>query len=246
MPSRRWSVEFYEPTFHDRREVGKRYPGNDANVGYSFEELLFAHCLVSVDGKPFNEQAVVDPIQKIQFFSYDDVQFAIGVFLSMFTLDRDQAAAARRYGSELKLNRSGSFPVPKEMLPSQSAGFTFREPSFADRQNASRRYPRETNPGYTLEELLFASMIDSINGEPVARSAQPVELLDDFAMVDVQFGLAVFLQIATIDPDEASSVIRDLGKRLKGGSTNGTSPTSKSRMKSAPSATTASAAAANT
>ena len=203
MPSRRWSVEFYEPTFHDRREVGKRYPGNDANVGYSFEELLFAHCLVSVDGKPFNEQAVVDPIQKIQFFSYDDVQFAIGVFLSMFTLDRDQAAAARRY-------------------------------------------PRETNPGYTLEELLFASMIDSINGEPVARSAQPVELLDAFAMVDVQFGLAVFLQIATIDPDEASSVIRDLGKRLKGGSTNGTSPTSKSRMKSAPSATTASAAAANT
>ena len=76
---------------------------------------------------------------------------------------------------------------------------TFQPLSYRDRRHIIVIYDK--NSGYTLEELLAASSIISVDGTPVETNMgiPPITYLDDFTMQDAQYFVEFWANINLLD-----------------------------------------------
>jgi len=218
MPTGLVSCDFRRPTFRDRREASAKYPGQAANPGYTLEQLFFAYCLEKINDNPLPPNPN-DYISRLEGFPLEDAQFAIEVFLEMFTLNQEMASAAKDYGLELKKQLASSYLIPSHKLPGGGPSVAFRAPLLQDSISANRAVPREET-SYTAEELLLARCIEEIDGKMIDNKGG-IEILDNFWHEDVQFLLGVFYSMFTLDRPKRETA-RSWAKRLRGESSDST------------------------
>lgn len=109
-----------------------------------------------------------------------------------------------------------TFTIPQDRLPSNAFSVTFKEPTFGDRREVSRRYPAKDNPGFSLDELLFANSITAINGQDLSKGApmDPLRLIQEMPQADEQFALMTFLSMFTLDEEQMQEA-QQLGEQFK-------------------------------
>lgn len=107
------------------------------------------------------------------------------------------------------------FTISAEEMPTKTASVSFREPSFFDRREASRRYPTASRVGYAVEELLAAMCLTAFNDNPLPESPRdPIEFLKEMGHVDGQYFMATFLAMFTLDEDMAKQA-KEVGLKMK-------------------------------
>ena len=107
------------------------------------------------------------------------------------------------------------FTIPAEEMPTKTASVSFREPTFFDRREASRRYPTATRVGYAAEELLAAMCLTAFNGVPLPESPRdPIEYLKEMGHIDGQYFMSTFLALFTLDEDMAKQA-KEVGLKMK-------------------------------
>lgn len=93
-------------------------------------------------------------------------------------------------------------------------------PNFNDRQNAviQFRAVRE-QAGYSLEELIAANAITSINGIPITRNfmtqQNPLAMMNNWSIKDVNFFMEVFMSAFFMD-EQLRARAADEAKKLMG------------------------------
>lgn len=203
-------ISFKEPTFADRRSASKHYP---RRAPFSLEELLAANCLEGINGKVPTAIAA-EPVGVLKELPNVDEQFYLATFLSMFTLDEDLSERAKSLGEGLRGNPAHSFSVSREDMPRSSVSFSYIVPSAGDRMHVEQRYPgADSNCGYSMEEMLFAFCLNSVNGEVLPDTRDVITRIDDWLHLDAQYALSVFLASITINAEESKSA-KALGKKL--------------------------------
>lgn len=214
-PSGRYDVEMREPLFRDRVLARRRHPGEDSRCGYTVQDLLCAMCLVSVNGQKVPE-GPFPVIDRLKGVPVADLQFLMSVFLSAFTVDEELAERAKELGEQFRRSAATTYVIPAEQMPSGKFSVTFTEAVMEDVMRLERAYPGENACGYAFEELVFADSIVAIDGEPVKKPRDPVELIMDWPHLDAQFAYAVFLKVCYIDAQRGREGER-LGKSLRSG-----------------------------
>jgi hypothetical protein len=228
IPSKSFSVSFREPLFEDRI-AALRAAGTDEKNG-TVQELLLSLCLTAINGNPLN---VVprDPMGYYRDMQHLDAQFLLGVFTSMFYLQKEMGDQARQTGMQFKLAISQSYTIPAADTPSGSHSITFRNPTLGDRIRLEKVYPgNNSDCGYYLDELLFAGSLAAVDGAPVQTTRDLISTISKWRFLDVQYALTVFINTVTLDDTDAKNVV-DLGKSLWA-SVKDSRPTSKSSSKS--------------
>lgn len=215
-PSKAYEVELREPLFRDRVLARRRHPGEDSRCGYTVQDLLCAMCLVSVNGQPIPD-GPFPIIDRLKGIPLADAQFLITVFLSAFTVDEELAAKAKDMADKFRQSACVNFTISEADMPSGKFSVTFTNPVMEDTMRLERIYPGEqSNCGYSFEELVFADSIVAVNGEPVKKPRDPVDVIMDWPHIDAQFACAVFLKVAYIDQQKGREAER-LGKLLRSG-----------------------------
>jgi len=224
LPSKAYELTFRRPLYKDRREAMRRIMpmGQNANsrdiydaLGYGFEELLIAMCLEKVDGQAPQQQFIKDPIDKIKVFPTADIQYLVSLFYEAFTLNPDtDAQDIRNIALELKKTQDNYFSVPASVLPSGSdLTVNFGAPNQASHVDAYRLWKPEL--GCDQSELIFASCLTHINRNPVGYNRlNPLEILDTWEWIDVQFVLGVFVSMFYLET-ETREEAKSLGKQLR-------------------------------
>lgn len=117
------------------------------------------------------------------------------------------------------------YTIVKHDLPSNLYSVTFKEAYFKDRRSATRQYPT-SKVGYSLEELLLANMIISINFERIDENADnirnPINKLAIFPSSDTSYILSTFLSISTLSAEMSGLIKSNTEKVLQSSSFNGT------------------------
>lgn len=214
MPTGLLSCEFRRPTYLDRREAAGKFPGARTNPGYTLEQLFFAYCLEKIQGNELPKNPM-DYLSRLEGWPLEDTQFAIDVFLEMFTLTKEGGTAAKDYGLRLKKTLSSSYTIPSVDLPGKGPSVTFKAPLLQDAVSSNRSLPTE-EVAFTSEELLLANCITHIDNKPVDRKGDPIEVLDQIWHEDVQFLLGVFFSMFTLDRPKREAA-RSLAKSLREG-----------------------------
>lgn len=105
MPTQSFSVTFKEPVGHDRFEIEKLYPGaSDKNCGYSSEEMLFARQVIGINGQTPNRQGK-ETVSILNEWSHIDVQYAVAVFTSIFSMTEEKSDESRVLGKSFLQKR---------------------------------------------------------------------------------------------------------------------------------------------
>lgn len=217
LPSKAFSVGLVEPLFEERKLASKRMPapGSGQKVGYTTTQLMVAMCLKEINGEKFAVDPR-DPVAILRGMPSDDAQFIVATFISAFVVDDNLAEEIKEFSTSLKDGKATlSYTIPKDKLPNKTASITFRRPRTDDQIKMERKYPgAETNPGYTMEELLFANCIEAIDGVEPEKPKDLVSLFDNWPLIDQQYAQMVFNNIAYIDKDDYDKA-EDLGKNLR-------------------------------
>ena len=213
MPSGSVSISFREPLFSDRLEASRRYP-TSARVGYSLEELLLSMCLVGINGNDL-PSTPRDPIQYLRELPHVDGQYLLTTFLGMFTLDEEMSKATRELGMKMKTSPQAVHTVPEGTLPVSGTAFSFQTPVLGTRMNLERTYPgADSNCGYSIEEMLFAYCLSSIDGKPLEASKDYISRIADWTNLDAQYALGIFINAVAINQVDDGNA-RMLGKSLR-------------------------------
>lgn len=219
LPSKLYSITFREPNYGDYRQARKRYPVEryagdpSAKVSYSLEELLFAMCMEKIDGQDLLANPR-DISERLAPFPIPDRQFLLTLFLELFFISRDHAQSARDLAEKLSTQPVFTFDIGKHELPTGKVGFGFRAPNTGTQMEVDRRYQGPSQNGCSLEEMLFAYCLQSINGDKIELPKDTISILDDWDIVDVQWASTLFINMFTID-DEQSQEAKKLAKSLK-------------------------------
>jgi hypothetical protein len=210
MPTQGYSLTIKEPLFADRREASKRVPV-DKNIGYSVDQLLLSMCIYGVNGKAI-PPAPRDPIYKLKDLPTDDGQFVLQYFLGAFSIDEDLADEIKAFCDSLKGSTNSHYTIPSHVFPSGERSITFKTITSGEQFDQDRVYPGEDSGcGYSLEELLFASAIVEVDNKAVDKQKIAIDLLNEWPLLDVSVGLAIFLNICYIDKEQKKKA-RELGK----------------------------------
>ena len=243
-PSGQYEVTLKAPTFKDRVLARKKHPGEDSRCGYTVQDLLCAMCLHSVNGREV-PQGPFEVIDRLKQIPLADSQFLLTVFLSTFTVDEELAAKAKELADKFRSQGTQQCTIPAVDMPTGGFSVTFVEPVMEDSMRLERLYPGEnSNCGYSFEEMVFADSIIAVDGNPVRKTNDPIQLIMDWNHLDAQFACAVFLKVAYIDQQRGREGER-LGKSLRSGlykvdATKGsgvTAQTSSVRVSSKPAST---------
>jgi len=213
-PSGQYEVVLRSPSFKDRLLARKKHPGEDSKCGYTVQDLLCAMCLVSVNGREI-PQGPFEVIDRLKQIPLADSQFLLTVFLSAFTVDEELATKAKNLADKFRQDAMQQCTIPATEMPTGEFSVTFTEPVMEDTMRLERLFPGE-NCGYSFEEMVFADSIVAVNGEPVKRTNDPIQLIAEWSHLDAQFACAVFLKVAYIDQTKGREGER-LGKSLRTG-----------------------------
>lgn len=135
-------------------------------------------------------------------------------------------AFAEQYDKELSEELGVPvYTIVKYDLPSTLCSVTFKEALFADRKEATRMYPT-SKVGYSLEELLLANMILSVNFTRIDKEPDnirnPIHKLAVFPSSDTSYILSTFLSVVTLSPEMSAKIKSNSEKILQNSSFNGT------------------------
>lgn len=214
MPTGLFSVDIAEPTFKERVEATKRVPEN-SNMGYSMPQLMLSMCLKKVANKKVTFQNK-DPIANIRPMGTRDQQFIVSVFTGAFFLDEELVEDVKSLANELRgLDKQEFYTIPSSRIPSGTVSVSFKTPSTGNQIDLDRRYPGNNQQvGYSFEEFYFANLITHINGEEVDKKVSPIDMLQTWSNLDVEYAVAVFLQMNFIDK-EVRDKATELGKKWR-------------------------------
>lgn len=232
IPSGKFSVGFAVPSYEDYNRARRNYPyTGQQNAPYSVEELLFAQQLREANGQIL-PPAPHDLSERLKGFLIEDLQFLTLAFIEGFLIDNEAARLARTLAEQLKSSPALSKTINANQLPQKSHSITFHTPNKGTNMEVERRYQGASVNGCTLEEMMTAFCIATLDGEEIKPSKDVISLFYDWPIVDVQFVVLVFVNLFTMD-DTGANKARELGKRfrLQGGESvsdtggNGTTPT---------------------
>lgn len=218
IPSKAYSLTITKPLFKDYRKARMTMPSGSnqqGGPGYTTEELLFALSMHSVNGQPFETPR--DIIQRIEPLSIKDRQFLVLAFFEAFFLDPADAKSARSEAS-MAANRppESVYSVDKSLFPSGSKTITLNRPNTGVQYAADRKFQSVEANGCTLEEMLLAMCLASVNGQSVTPVADVISILDEWEIADVEFAKIYFINLFTLD-DSGSENAKAVGKLMKSG-----------------------------
>ena len=212
IPSGLYQVVLQEPTFEDRKNIGKRMPGD--KVGYTLEEAMTANSILSIDGRPI-AKSPKDPIYNLSLFQNVDAQFLVEVFLETYFPNEEDQIRAKNLSAEQRktLDSTGVFNIPKEYMPSGKFGMSFRRAKLQDKIEAKRLYNIDPSNGYNSEDLMFALQLEHIEGQTLPKE-RTVDIFNEFSLLDYSFAFLVFMNACFLgrEAQEQASV---LGKRKR-------------------------------
>lgn len=99
--------------------------------------------------------------------------------------------------------------IAKEELPNKAFSPMIKVPTFGTWRDARKRYPypannSNQNPGYTPEELLFATCFVGINDRKFDNNSRDcIERLSNLSIEDKQYLMVAFLEAFFVGPEEA-------------------------------------------
>jgi hypothetical protein len=104
---------------------------------------------------------------------------------------------------------STTFTLTPDMLATGNIGVEMRAPNYADLRNARRLFPfekaeRGDRIGYVPDDLMLASLLVSVNGEPVTHCNDLIERLDLFPLSDRQAISALLVETFYLDKPQAN------------------------------------------
>lgn len=200
-------VNLEAPTYKDYVLARKLYPEETREMpqgpGYTFEEFLCALSIRDTQGKEPDSNSK-DAMDRLSTISLSDKQFIIRSFISGFMLTQEMQDEAESFGDSLiEVDpNSISFTITKNQLPwhelGRSKDITFNRPNTNVQVTSLRNYTSPKVNGCMFEEVLLATCISQINGEPVKHTDNYIEVLYDLELLDVQYLSALFIKMFTL------------------------------------------------
>jgi hypothetical protein len=217
MPTGQVSVSLKSPLYRDHRNARMHYPmpqsQNERQPSYALEELLLASMLEGINGKQPWKQSRADTIDRLNNLDIEDRQFLVTFFIEAFYISNEEIKKARRKADEIKMDYKQSYTIPAEETPGQEHSVTFRRPNSGVQMTVDKRWQGQSVNGCTLEEMLFAHCLETVDGEPVEQPKDVVSLLDDWTIADVQFLSLVFVNSFSMDDSTEGEKARKLAKQ---------------------------------
>jgi hypothetical protein len=218
MPSGSFSVTLKRPKYGDWREAKKLYPvpnpqaPQNERPPYSPEELLLYTCLVGENDRPYDFEPK-DITDRVANWDIEDKQFLTLAFINGIFMNDEEAKVAKLLGSSFRLKKLvNQYTITKDKLPSGLGDITFNKPNSNSQFAAERRFQGQHINGCTLEEMVFAASLESINGTSVERPKDLIARLDDMEIADVQFCSVVLVNTVLLD-DSGTESAKELGKQ---------------------------------
>lgn len=214
-----YSVNIYKPSYKDYSTALKLYPGetreNPQGPGYTLEEFLCSLCIRDGAGNEIQGNPK-DAIERFSSVDLKDKQYIMRTFISAFFMSQDDqdesdALAEMLYSAD---PNGLTFSITKEMLPLGSADFTFYRPSSSVQISVTKDYTSTKVNGCAWEEMLFASCLSYVNGEPVSHAANVMNRVYDVELLDVLYATAVFISMFSIGINERKDASH-LGKEWR-------------------------------
>jgi hypothetical protein len=217
LPSGSYSITLRAPLFKDYRLAKKRYPQPDqqrgqANVPYSFEELMLAMCIEAINGVPL-DTIPKDMAERLEPFPIADRQYLMLLFIEMFFVSVDQAQSARDEAEEARKQVKLDYRIDESKIPSGNASIGFKSPNTRVQFEVDRMYKGVQRSGLSLEETLLSYCTTDLDGKPKAENSLET-LFDEWEIADVQFVTGLFVNLFTIN-DENSEKARKQARELK-------------------------------
>ena len=104
-PNQLLNVSFRAPTTGDQIDLDRRYPGNNQQMGYTFEEFFFANLITHVNGEEVNKKE--NAIDRMMNWTNLDVEYCVACFLQMNFIDKEIREKATSLGKKWR-NRERS------------------------------------------------------------------------------------------------------------------------------------------
>lgn len=98
MPTESLSVTFRVPTTGDQIDLDRRYPGNNQQVGYTFEEFFFSNLLTHINGEELNKKQ--DGLSQMFEWKNIDAEYCVAAFLQMNFIDKEMREKANELGKK--------------------------------------------------------------------------------------------------------------------------------------------------
>lgn len=205
-----------EPTFVDRIDAYAATRKGKNKSGYTLEQVLVGLCLQNINGNPVGDpRRPRDPIAILGDLEVGDVQVLEAVLLNAFTLREEDGDLTRKISKDLRAKVGlRDYDVPSKLMPSGNLSFSFHKPTVGQHAYIKRTFNDDIPVGYTEEEYAFACCITKINGAPVVRPDDSIDLIKDWSLLDMMFGFAIWQQCVNLDNkkyDQAS----ELGKQFR-------------------------------
>lgn len=221
-PTGQVSLAFNRPYYKDLRTSRRHYPTpqnqNDQGPPYSPDELLIAQKLDNINGnRPWEKPtSKMDTVDRIASLDIADRQFLTAFFVEALYASQEELKEARNKGDEIKLNYKQSYTIPANDMPTGEHSVSFRRPNSGVQMEVDRRWQGQSVNGCTMEEMLLAYCLETVDGEDVSEKPKDVvSILDNWEISDVQFLSMLFVQAFSMDESEGENA-RQLAKK-KGG-----------------------------
>jgi len=213
-PSGTISVSLRCPTYQNLKTARQHYPApqsqNDRQPSYTMEDLLVASMLEEVNGK--KPMTKGDTVERLYDFEIADKQFLIAFFLERFYISNEKAKDSRAKADKFKLDYKPSYTVYKKDFPSEGKVVSFRRPNVGVQMDIDRRWQGSSVNGCTMEEMLMASCIETVDGEVIEKPKDIVSFMDEWQIMDVQYLNLLFVNLFSMDDNTEGEKARKLAK----------------------------------
>lgn len=218
-PTGQVSVTLRCPNYKNLRTARQHYPSpqgqNEKQPSYTLEDMLVASMLEDINGEQPWKLKKKDTVERLYDLDIPDKQFLIAFFLERFYISNEVAKTARSKADEFKLDYKPSYQVNKADFPSDGKMVTFRRPNVGVQMEVDRRWQGTSVNGCTMEEMLLAHCIETVEGEKIEKAKDIVSLLDDWQIADVQFLNLLFVNLFSMDDNTEGEKARKLAKEDK-------------------------------
>lgn len=216
-PSEQISITMRCPTYKNLRTARQHYPTpqnqNAPQPPYTTEDLLVASMLETINGKKPSTKG--DTIERLYSLDIADKQFLLAFFLERFYISNEEAKKSRSKADQFKLDYKSSYKVHKEDFPSEGKNVSFRRPNVGVQLDVDKRWQGTSVNGCSMEEMLMANCIETVEGEEIEKPKDIVSFLDDWEIMDVQYLNLLFVNLFSMDDNTEGEKARKLAKDSK-------------------------------
>lgn len=110
-PEEKLNITFKAPTTGDQIDLDRRFPGNNQQVGYTFEEFFFANMITHINGEEVDKKE--NPIDRLLSWSNLDAEYCVACFLQMNFIDKEIREKASELGKKYRKRERPTKKVSK-------------------------------------------------------------------------------------------------------------------------------------